>query len=301
MNYIDITSTKIIQARNTHYDELLIPLLNRLEAHLLPIDKFYCEWIADNIETLLIGSPQELIDLHFSVYPFLDFIGYKEILEKVFDYTNWFSVQKVNMYCAYTLAEFLNINTCCYCNRLYTKTVTQDKDKITRPQFDHWFPKEQYPLLALSFYNLIPSCAVCNTSLKNTAKMSLTDYLHPYVDTKENYLFSFDMKTHNTYDFKVKDGGNTRVKNTTDLFKVQEIYETHMDEIDDLVYIKRKYSESYLHNLRTILKVSISDDELYRLAFSTHKNEPDFEKRPLSRMKRDLLEELRIIKVQPRT
>lgn len=300
MNYIDITSTKIIRASHTHYNELLFHILDKLEEHILPIDEFYCDWIAENLETLLIGTPKQLFDLN-SVHPFNSFFQYKKIIEGVFDYSRWFSVKKVNMYCAYNLAQNLNINTCCYCNRLYTKTVTQDKNKITRPQFDHWFPKEQYPLLALSFYNLIPSCAVCNTSLKNTATMSLTDYMHPYVDTKENYLFSFVMKTHNSYDFKVKDGGNPRVKNTMDLFKVQEIYETHMDEIDDLVSIKRKYSESYLHNLRTILKVNISDDELYRLAFSTYKNEPDFEKRPLSRMKRDLLEELRIIPVQDRT
>lgn len=299
MNYIDTSSTKIINASQTHYNELFMPLLNRLEAHLLPIDKFYCDWIADSLETLLLGSPQQLVDLN-SDHPFNSFNQYKRVLEKVFDYTDWFSQKKVKKYCAYTLAENLNINTCCYCNRLYTKTVTQDEDKITRPQFDHWFPKEQYPLLALSFYNLIPSCAVCNTSLKNTATMSLADYMHPYVDTKENYLFSFDMKTHNTYDFRVKDGGNQKVKNTMELFKVQKIYETHMDEIEDLVSIKKKYSESYLNNLRKILSVNISDEELYRLAFSTYLNEPDFEKRPLSRMKRDLLEELRIIPYQQR-
>lgn len=298
MNYIKIDS-KIINARNTHFNELLLPLLDKLEAHLLPVDKFYCEWLANNLETLLIGSPQELIDLH-DFHPFVAFNSYKKIIDKVFNYTSWFTTKK-DKYCAYTLAENLCINTCCYCNRLYTKTVTQDKHKITRPQFDHWFPKDQYPMLALSFYNLIPSCAVCNTSLKNTATMSLADYLHPYVDTKENYLFSFDMKTHNTYEFRVKDGGNQKVRNTMDLFKVQEIYETHMDEIEDLVTIKKKYSESYLNNLRTILSVNISDEELYRLAFSAYLNEPDFEKRPLSRMKRDLLEELRIIPLQKRT
>ena len=35
-----------------------------------------------------------------------------------------------------------------------------------RPQFDHWFPKKKYPLLAISFYNLIPCCTYCNSSVK---------------------------------------------------------------------------------------------------------------------------------------
>jgi len=295
VNYIDITDKKIIAAHQNHFDELMILLLDRLEKYLTPVNVLYSDWIADNIEAILLGSPQEILNLHFKVLPF-KYYGYNPLIEKVFNYTSWFTSKKETIYDAYELAKNLDINSCTYCNRQYTKTVVKGKDKITRPQFDHWFPKEDYPLLALSFYNLIPSCSTCNASIKGRSQMTLIDHLHPYVDSGRSIIFGFDMKTHNTHDFKVKDGGDRKVRNTINFFKIQEIYETHMDEIDDLVKIKKKYSTAYLSNLRRILKdTSISNEEIYRLAFSTYINDKDFDKRPLSRMKRDLLRELRII------
>jgi hypothetical protein len=78
---------------------------------------------------------------------------------------------------------------------------------------------------------------------------------------------------------------------------MKEIYEMHEDEIDDLRKIKSAYSESYLTILASQFKgLSISEDEMYRLAFGTYNDEELFEKRPLSRMKRDILIELGIIK-----
>ena len=51
----------------------------------------------------------------------------------------------------------LNIDTCTYCNRNYTLDFKNLNN--SRAQLDHWFPKESFPILALSFYNLIPSCS----------------------------------------------------------------------------------------------------------------------------------------------
>ena len=63
--------------------------------------------------------------------------------------------------------ERLKIRTCPYCNRNYTFTVKSSssaagKKFTTRPEFDHFYCKSKHPLLALSFYNLVPSCSVCN-------------------------------------------------------------------------------------------------------------------------------------------
>ena len=32
----------------------------------------------------------------------------------------------------------------------------------SKKQIDHFFPKRKYPFLALCYYNLIPSCDICN-------------------------------------------------------------------------------------------------------------------------------------------
>lgn len=42
--------------------------------------------------------------------------------------------------------------------------------------------------------------------------------------------------------------------------------------------------------------VNLSKEEVYRLAFGTHLTEDKFDRRPLSKMKRDILTELGIVK-----
>ena len=51
------------------------------------------------------------------------------------------------------------IRVCPYCGL----TIIKPSNK-TKHQIDHFFPKGKYPFLALSYYNLIPSCDKCNES-----------------------------------------------------------------------------------------------------------------------------------------
>ena len=44
----------------------------------------------------------------------------------------------------------LNRDTCTYCNRNYTLNLINSR---ARAELDHWFPKEKYPILSLSFFN----------------------------------------------------------------------------------------------------------------------------------------------------
>ncbi len=217
-------------------------------------------------------------------------------IKSLFKYEGGFE-KKTTIYSAYNLAENLNINTCIYCNRIYTKTVIKPH-KITRPEFDHWYPKSTYPLLALSFYNLIPSCHICNSSVKSSSIMSLNDFLHPYVPQNIDFKFSYWIESVNKYNFHIKRPFPSKEHNTIRAFKIEEIYETHRDEINDLVRLRKLYSIDYLLKLKSLLKSvdsNVSMEEIYRLAFGAHYKEENFSKRPLSKMKRDILEELGMI------
>lgn len=72
------------------------------------------------------------------------------------------------------LADSLQVTVCPYCNRHYTFTV--DSTWKIRPQFDHFYPKSAYPYLALSFYNLIPCCPVCN-HIKREKRIEQNPYI----------------------------------------------------------------------------------------------------------------------------
>jgi hypothetical protein len=231
--------------------------------------------------------------------------GLRKSLKKVINYDSWTNTdEKLTFRCynAYHLAEKLDIPTCVYCNRIYTKTVISNSGKkITRPTFDHWFPKSDYPLLALSFYNLIPSCSVCNSGVKGSTLFSIATHFHPYYKNPNEdfiYSFSYDHLDYDRFTFKIITHNNFSDRSIK-AFELEEIFKAHEDEIADLRKIKDAYSEDYIDMLENQILgsgISLNRDEVYRLAFGVHFQEAQFDRRPLSKMKKDILIELGVIK-----
>lgn len=301
MNYIDISIPHINDAKRKHYDGLIDSIYKKIDSLSdLYVEGVFDDYINPYLDIIILGSPSELLDCHHRIEPYLT-NKVTIAIQEVFKYQGWFDQKKKKMYDAYDLASNLDIPTCIYCNRIYTKTVV-NPSKITRPTFDHWFSKSDYPLLALSFFNLIPSCSICNSGVKGSNPFQLNTHFHPYIKHNHNTLkidfkFSYDHKNYSEFKFKIINN-NVFSKNSTDAFKLKEIYETHEDEIVDLRRLRDVYSEKYLEMLKNnILKgTSTSDDEIYRLAFGTYIDETKFDRRPLSKMKKDILEELGILK-----
>lgn len=328
MNYIDINLPNIVEAKDIHKNKLLTIIRDR--KNVCPNANIVNFLTDEMIQNILSSTPDKLFILNkfflgniindFSNEEFLNYFIYKlkkkkkpfekevikkyelqnSILENIFNY-DAFSNKNNKDYGTYDLSKKLDIPTCPYCNRMYTKTVYKSS-KITRPAFDHWYPKSIFPILSLSFYNLIPSCNVCNSSVKGSDLFNLDTHFHPYsIIQKENRLldfkYSYEHKDYSTFRFKIINN-NDFSKNSTEAFKLKEIYETHEDEIVDLRRLRDVYSEKYLEMLKkNILKgTSTSDEEIYRLAFGTHIDETKFDRRPLSKMKKDILEELGILK-----
>lgn len=324
MIYLDPSSAKISEAMTLHFNGLIDQVRDRIMREADPdLSVFFSE---KTLKTVLTGTPDKLITLQFVFfskmvpgYSYAEWKTYPKLkrksttpktaaetataarydkahgqLKRIFDYEK-FSKKTNAGYSAYDLAYKLDICTCAYCNRTYTKTVATP-EKITRPEFDHWFAKSRYPMLALSFFNLIPSCNTCNSSVKGSSEMKLSTHLHPYLDRPE-FKFSYYNRTYDTYGFDIKAVPGSKTQKSIEAFKLKEIYQMHEDEIMDLSRIKAAYSESYLSILAGQFKgLSISEDEIYRLAFGTYNSEELFDKRPLSRMKRDILIELGILK-----
>ncbi|WP_411810912.1 HNH endonuclease [Chryseobacterium scophthalmum] len=198
--------------------------------------------------------------------------------------------------------EFLNllgIDTCVYCNRNYT--LDFDKLNNARAELDHWFPKETYFILALSFYNLIPSCHSCNHIKHNNAPdggwdNALQNINHPYLeDTTSTFSFSYFYSSINQPKTIIK-SNNEKSKKSIEFNKVDKIYETQSDrELKDLLELRYKYSQNYLDILlnKTFIKeFSMSKKEAHRLVFGIEQDEQDYHKRPFSKFKKDIIDEL---------
>lgn len=89
----------------------------------------------------------------------------RTVCNKIFNYEG-FSNKKNDVY---WLLRKLDVRICPYCNRMYIATLPTPEEledeqeyKPTRATIDHFYPKSMYPYLSLSFFNLIPSCEVCN-------------------------------------------------------------------------------------------------------------------------------------------
>lgn len=319
MHYIDTELINIKEARDNHYLFMRYIIKKKLNGNtfseLPPISNmnkinkvsgvkskiFTFLNDEDNLRKVLIGTPDELdtIKEKFTTP------GLKKSLKTLLNYDSWIKKDEKSTYKhynAYHLAKKLDIPTCVYCNRIYTKTVINESGKkVTRPTFDHWFPKVKYPLLALSFYNLIPSCSVCNSGVKGSLPFELSTHFHPYYKNPKNelkYTFSYNHKDYDKFSFKIKtDSGDDFSERSIKAFELENIFKAHEDEIEDLCRIKDAYSEDYIEMLESkILKgVTLDRDEVYRLAFGVHFQEAKFDRRPLSKMKKDILIELGII------
>lgn len=197
--------------------------------------------------------------------------------------------------------DFLNlleIDTCVYCNRNYTLNLVGTN---ARAELDHWFPKSEFPLLALSFYNLIPSCHSCNHIKGNSRDYNwltaLENMNHPYFE-KNDFKFSYSYnKSLNNFNVEINVESDSKTERTLEFNKTKEIYNAHSEkELKDLLDLRYKYSNNYLDILlKTFVDLPISKEEAIRMVFGIELNEEDFHKRTFSKFKKDIIEELRII------
>lgn len=268
-------------------------------------------FIAANLKRILTSKPDDLARVneeyksHCRTAPGRKMTNIYKGLTSAFDYRR-FSKKEATYYCGYDLAQKLNMKTCPYCNRNYTVSVANGRARVVRPDFDHFFPKKQYPLLALSFYNLIPSCPVCNRTIKNQATIVYGRYIHPYEEGYSDALqinffpndvdSSIGIRT----DYTILTISNpiqpikaTKCLESFKLFKLKEIYEeSHNGEIADIIRKHYISSGKYLEELQKAFPAIGSIEELYRLAFGNYYFEDDFEKRPLSKLTKDVVDQL---------
>ena len=266
-------------------------------------------FIKQNIEYILKAKPEEFEDVIFKIKQNnIDnnrlkkaFVGGKDYGGS-FGYSK-FSSKGTTTYNAYNLARKLKVNVCPYCNRNYTFTIKDKNSKSTRPDFDHFYDKGSHPVLALSFYNLIPSCILCNSRLKSTAKFSTIKHLHPYKDSFNDYA-KFKLKIINSMFFYDEKAFELKLV-TTDIkaekikedFALEVLYQEHKDIVLELIQKREIYPDSYIDDLfhqyeGTLFK---NREDVLRHITGGYIEDKDINKRPLSKLIKDISEELDLI------
>lgn len=253
----------------------------------------------DVIERLLIAPPQELYPLNIELENQIkekDEAGdSKEKIFNAFDYKGRISGDKE---VAYDLAKRIGTRTCVYCNRIYSFTVeTEDGKTVARPDFDHWLPKVLHPLLSMSLYNLIPSCPICNRSIKLRNDFEYGKHVHPYQSSEERqFRFQYEPAPEGQWKLKLVNC-SPEEKETAKMLKTEEVYKPYANsEVKDILDFAYKNTPEYLLDLRDkVMKAyggSISKEHAYRMVFGTEMNASLYNDRPLSKMKKDVLMQL---------
>lgn len=193
------------------------------------------------------------------------------------------------------LAKELDVRTCPYCNRQYTFTVEVGTKNI-RPEFDHFYSKSNYPYLALSFYNLIPACPTCN-HIKSDDPIDKNPYFDGFNDnckfkikTKNGEEFSLDWALRNKLEIEFT--GSNRNINT---FVLKELYNEHIDYVKEIIDKAQAYNHSYYNSLIDSYNgLGKQESEIDRFVWGNYLEKAEHEKRPLSKLTNDILEQLKI-------
>ena len=201
----------------------------------------------------------------------------------------------------------LNINVCPYCNRNYIFNFTKDNTKKATAQLDHFFDKKDYPYLAVSLYNLVPSCSTCNQRKSSKRENIFYPYLESFnesakfrykgikaiaKDEKIDFLDSkrvmFDIEA-------IKD--IKKVKKHIEVFNLKNLYEEHKDIVAELLQKKEIYNDSYIDELMQKYEGTLfkNREDLLRLVTCGYVSDEDLHKRPLSKLIKDISQELNLI------
>lgn len=228
---------------------------------------------------------------------------FKELLKNIFNYKYFSNKKGKEDWNTKRLIEALDIQVCLYCNRNYIFHVKRKNSQIiTTHQFDHFYPKSEHPLLALSFYNLIPSCPTCNR-LKSDSNKPL---LHPYLSGFDchNVYFTYKPKSltalkghSNEIEIDFTPTENKEINNSIKIFGLKAIYQKHAWLVQQLIQKYYVYTPTYITNLNHSFKQEgfyFNDNETYNMLFNSDLSINNYEKHPLAKLITDITRELGI-------
>lgn len=245
---------------------------------------------------------EELITLDYKeLYHLKDFIDNNE------DSTKLTETQKDYFYTLYQRlkkSEYiknLDITVCPYCNRNYIFNFKKSNSLKATAQLDHFFDKSTYPYFSISIFNLVPSCQTCN---QRKSKIQ-NDIYHPFIEAfNDDVKFKLKLKDSKFYYdkdsleiekkiLKNEDKVNSHIKT----FNIDNLYEEHKDIVLELIQKAQIYNESYIDELYRKYEGTLfkNREDVLRHITGGYIEDKDINKRPLSKLIKDISEELDLI------
>lgn len=277
----------------------------RVKIILKRVEEQYLDKLIEEFEEIVLANPKEIKlfkdDFDAIIHSDNMASNHKEFKNELLNRLGYSKLRN-NFYAKYY--EGIGVKACVYCNSQLAVTVRTIKgERSAKFQVDHFYPKAEYPCFSISFFNLLPTCSVCNNK-KRTQLIDFEVYSDKPVNLKQSpFTFQLDKKSLVLYRvngitekliIKFDDPGKKKFNKH---FDIEGIYSTQKDLAEELVLKSLMYNENYLISLRESFK------KLYpnkipmaeRLIVGNYTRQKDIHKRPMSKFTQDIAKQLKII------
>lgn len=191
------------------------------------------------------------------------------------------------------------IKYCPYCNT--TPLSIFDERKLL--DIDHFYPRSRHPYLAVSFFNLIPSCPTCNERLKKDKMFDINTHFNPFHkrfdDYFEFYLDTVLVKTKDDVIIKYRCKKHY-LPNAINDFKIIERYnDSHKGDIFSLINTFKNHKPSVLESMRkqfrNLFPNKMSNTQNLLNNFGVPFKQSNINELHLGKLKRDLAIQLKVL------
>lgn len=267
----------------------------------------YFNGIVSNFQDLLLASPELLFQIK-EKYDNLSPKFKKEICSKLsliglYDRfikkeDAFFLSDNKSIYNSDYLIGKIDVATCPYCNEVNLHSFYSNSRKSERRNFDwdHFIPKDEYPFLAISFFNLVPACKVCNF-LKKAELVRL----NPHENFEVNELFKFyvtgksiDILKHSE-DIELAvlistSPNGKKIEEIIDTVCLDSRYASQKNFIFNVLNKKRIYHSPLWPSISNIIyQNGYEQTDINRLLFTEYTSSHEYYKSPFSKLTSDLL------------
>ena len=276
----------------------------------ITFESYYNQYIKSKIggyelKDLLCSDYEKLLEIKDEIKT--KYSSQNNIIKQLFNYDKAKSktitpkLSKLQPKISKFIQDKVGVDTCYFCNIEFINKFKNAKGEIKNGfTLDHYIDKGKYPFLALSLYNLIPSCYTCNSKVKGSDEINNLSPSSSKFDFDKKVKFRTFMENDNLQivderDFRLllKENFSDNYQEYIDGFLLNERYEYHKQKVIEMINKRKEYPDSRIKELAHLSQKT--EEEVKQDLFGEYLSET-LHKQPLGKLIQDISKELDILK-----